>query len=60
MLRDERAGTLGRDRLISQPEGGGLPFEVGTIDCETLEVIPAINECFNINGGIFTNFALLP
>ncbi|PIL25373.1 hypothetical protein GSI_13263 [Ganoderma sinense ZZ0214-1] len=46
---------------ISQPGGGGLPFEVtvGTAGCATLAEIPAVNECFNINGGPFTNFALL-
>ncbi|KAI1788163.1 hypothetical protein LXA43DRAFT_1026497 [Ganoderma leucocontextum] len=46
---------------ISQPAGGGLPFEVavGTAGCATLAEIPAINECFNVNGGPFTNFALL-
>ena len=46
---------------ISQPGGGGLPFTVavGTAQCATLAAIPAVNECFNINGGPFTNFALL-
>ena len=46
---------------ISQPGGGGLPFAVavGTPECATLAEIPAVNECFNINGGPFTNFALI-
>ncbi|KAM5544310.1 hypothetical protein V8D89_001970 [Ganoderma adspersum] len=46
---------------ISQPAGGGLPFAVtvGTPECATLAQIPTVNECFNVNGGPFTNFALL-
>ncbi len=46
---------------ISQPAGGGLPFTVavGTAQCATLAAVPAVNECFNVNGGPFTNFALL-
>ena len=46
---------------ISQPGGGGLPFEVtvGTPECASLAQIPTVNECFNVNGGPFTNFALL-
>ncbi|KAM5544327.1 hypothetical protein V8D89_001987 [Ganoderma adspersum] len=46
---------------ISQPAGGGLPFAVavGTPECASLAQIPTVNECFNVNGGPFTNFALL-
>ncbi|KAI0351929.1 hypothetical protein OH77DRAFT_844366 [Trametes cingulata] len=47
---------------ISQPSNQGLPFVVGVgpSPCSSLLDIPAVNECFNINGAIFDAFALLP
>ncbi|KAI0372683.1 hypothetical protein BV20DRAFT_963738 [Pilatotrama ljubarskyi] len=47
---------------ISQPSNIGLPFVVGVgpAPCTSVLEIPAVNECFNVNGAIFDAFALLP
>ncbi|KAI0668907.1 hypothetical protein C8Q78DRAFT_1043613 [Trametes maxima] len=44
---------------ISQESGAGLPFAVvvGTTNCAQVVQIPAVNECFNLEGGIFNSFA---
>ncbi|KAI0334581.1 hypothetical protein GY45DRAFT_1318162 [Cubamyces sp. BRFM 1775] len=46
---------------IVQPSNEGLPFEttVGTTGCGQLLQLPEVNECFNLNGGVFETFALL-
>ncbi|RPD64089.1 hypothetical protein L226DRAFT_533400 [Lentinus tigrinus ALCF2SS1-7] len=46
---------------ISQPSNEGLPFEVlvGPTGCLSFAQIPAVNECFNVNNGPFTDFAIL-
>ena len=46
---------------ISQPSNEGLPFGVlvGPPGCASFAQIPTVNECFNVNGGPFTDFALI-
>ena len=46
---------------ISQPSNEGLPFGVlvGPPGCASFAQIPVVNECFNVNGGPFTDFAIL-
>ncbi|RPD53656.1 hypothetical protein L227DRAFT_481056, partial [Lentinus tigrinus ALCF2SS1-6] len=45
---------------ISQPSNEGLPFAVlvGPPGCASFAQIPLVNECFNVNGGPFTDFAI--
>ncbi|KAI0644246.1 hypothetical protein C8Q79DRAFT_928034 [Trametes meyenii] len=47
---------------ISQPSNSGLPFAVtvGTLGCDSLVQLPSVNTCFNLNGGSFATFELLP
>ncbi|KAI0351893.1 hypothetical protein OH77DRAFT_1410337 [Trametes cingulata] len=47
---------------ISQPSNQGLPFVVGVgvNPCQTLLELPAVNECFNINGAVLNAFEVLP
>ena len=46
---------------ISQPSNEGLPFAVlvGPTGCASFAQIPTVNECFNINGGPFADFAVV-
>ncbi|KAI0629110.1 hypothetical protein C8Q77DRAFT_305620 [Trametes polyzona] len=47
---------------ISQPSNQGLPFGVlvGTSGCASVAQLPAVNECFNLNGpGAFDTFAFV-
>lgn len=46
---------------ISQPSNEGLPFGVlvGPPGCLSFAQIPIVNQCFNVNGGPFTDFALV-
>ena len=46
---------------ISQPSNEGLPFAVlvGPAGCLSFAQIPTVNTCFNVNGGPFSDFALV-
>ena len=46
---------------ISQPSNSGLDFGVfvGPPGCASFGQIPVVNECFNVNGGPFSDFALV-
>ncbi|KAI0741716.1 hypothetical protein C8Q80DRAFT_151361 [Daedaleopsis nitida] len=46
---------------VAQPSNEGLPYAVtvGTAGCATLVGISVVNECFNVNGGPFVDFALI-
>ena len=45
---------------ISQPSAEGLPFAVlvGPPGCESFAQFPTVNECFNVNGGPWDQWAL--
>lgn len=55
-------GFVFNSAAISQPSNQGLPFAVlvGTPGCASLVQLPAVNECFNLNGATFDTFAFLP
>ncbi|KAI0666831.1 hypothetical protein C8Q78DRAFT_1082729 [Trametes maxima] len=44
---------------ISNPSNAALPFSVvvGSTNCAEIIVLPATNECFNLNGAIFNSYA---
>ncbi|KAH9926270.1 uncharacterized protein BXZ73DRAFT_90946 [Epithele typhae] len=46
---------------ISQPSNEGLPFGVlvGPPGCASFAQIPTVNQCFNVNGGPFVDFAII-
>ncbi|KAH9935180.1 uncharacterized protein BXZ73DRAFT_100567 [Epithele typhae] len=50
-----------RSVAISQPSNSGLPFGVvvGPSGCSSFAQIPTVNQCFNVNGGPFSDFALI-
>ncbi|KAI0372685.1 hypothetical protein BV20DRAFT_39257 [Pilatotrama ljubarskyi] len=45
---------------INQPSNEGLPFGVfiGPPGCASFLQIPAVNTCYNINGGTFSDYAV--
>ncbi|KAI0666829.1 hypothetical protein C8Q78DRAFT_424350 [Trametes maxima] len=44
---------------VTETGDPGFPFQaaVGTENCASIVNIPAVNTCFNVNGGVFNSFA---